>query len=500
MKVFRRLLAHEWRMLTRDRAFWILATLLVVLIAGAVHSGASWARVQGAAVEAIRQHDDRLFARLTAQVRALERRGIPPEGRPLAGMAWYLLHDDAEPPPAPHLDPRRPEATGSEWVAARYAVLPPEPLAALSIGQGDLYPYYTRVTIRTKPALLNNDEIENPATLLSGRFDLAFVLIFCWPLIALPLIYDLLARERDDQTLMLTLAQPVSIRTVALAKIVTRGGSLVVLTLVAGFVALASTGSLQGDGVIVRLALWSSLVMANAALWLGLALLVNAARLRAAASAMTLAGAWLACVLIIPSAVNVSVAAWAPVPTRVELLSEMRKATNAATGDVSRLVAHYYEEHPELAPPDSTPQKNAVRSVTLQEESERRLQPILDAFDRDVREQQALARRLRVLSPAILLQDAMNELAGTTASRYQRFMSQVDAHHVAWRAFFHPRIFAGATLTAADYDRMPRFEYQPESLAAVTARVGASAGLVLLLGAALLGVGLFALRWYVVAG
>ena len=483
-----------------DRAFWILAALLVLLIVGAVHNGSSWVRAQRATVEAIRLHDERLFSRLVAEVRALEQRRRAPEGLPLAGMAWYLLHDDKEPPPAPHLDPRRPEAAGSEWVAARYAVLPPEPLGALSIGQGDLYPYYARVTIRTKPALLNNDEIENPVTLLNGRFDLAFVLVFCWPLVALPPFYDLLSRERDDRTLLLALAQPVWLLALAVAKVVVRGGALVVVTLAAGGVALAATGSLNGEGAFVRVALWSWLVVANATLWLGVSLLVNAAGWRSALNAVALAGIWLGWVLVVPSIVNVLVTAWSPVPSRVELLSEMREATNEASGDVARLVAHYYEEHPELAPPESTPDRNAVRSVALQEEAEWGVQPIVDAFEARVREQRELAHRFRYLSPAILLQDAMNELAGTTSGRYQRFMTQVEAHHRAWRNFFYPRIFQRATLTAADYERMPRFEFRPEPLRAVAARAGTSIGIVLLTGVLLLASALWALRWYSVAG
>jgi ABC-2 type transport system permease protein len=497
--LFRRLIGHEWRTLTRERAFWTLAALLVLLIVGAVHNGSSWVRAQRTTVEAIRLADNRLFSRLVAQVRALEQRRRPPEGRPLAGMAWYLLHDDPEPPPAPHLDPRRPEAAGSEWVAARYAILPAEPLGALSIGQGDLYPYYARVTIRTKPTLLNNDEIENPVTLLSGRFDLAFVLVFCWPLVALPLVYDLLSRERDDRTLLLTLAQPVSLRTLAIAKLVVRGGALVGLTLAAGGLALAATGSLNGEGVFVRVALWGLLVIANATLWLGVSLLVNAAGWRSSMNAVALAGIWLGWGLVVPSLVNVLVTTWARVPSRVELLGEMREATNAASGDVGRLVAHYYEEHPELAPPETTPDRNAVRSVALQEEAERRVQPIVDAFEARVGKQQELAHRLRYLSPAILLQDAMNELAGTTSRRYQRFMNQVESYHTVWRGFFHPRIFQRATLTAADYDRMPRFEYQPEPLNAVAARAAGSIGLVLLIGVVLLASSLWALRWYGIA-
>jgi ABC-2 type transport system permease protein len=41
------------------------------------------------------------------------------------------------------------------------------------VGQGDLLPYYVRVTTQPKQAFINNDEIENPTHLLLGRFDLA---------------------------------------------------------------------------------------------------------------------------------------------------------------------------------------------------------------------------------------------------------------------------------------------------------------------------------------
>ena len=272
-------------------------------------------------------------------------------------------------------------------------------------------------------------------TLLNGRFDLAFVLVFCWPLVALPLFYDLLSRERDDRTLLLALAQPVSLRTLTHAKLIVRGGALVVLTLATGGLALAASGSLNGEDVFIRMALWGLLVVANATLWLGASLLVNAAGWRSALNAVALAGIWLGWVLVVPSIANVLVTAWSPVPSRVELLSEMREATNAASGDVARLVAHYYEEHPELAPPETTPDRNAVRSVALQEEAERGVQPIVDAFETRVREQRELAHRFRYLSPAILLQDAMNELAGTTSGRYQRFVAQVEAYHKAWRDF-----------------------------------------------------------------
>jgi ABC-2 type transport system permease protein len=482
MGSFSRILAHEWRVLARERTMWALAALLVVLIVGGVRNGAAWAAQQRTTLAAIAAHDDALYARLEAQTRVLETRDGPAPNLPVAGMAWYLAPWGKEPPPAPHLDPRRPEAAGSEWGAARYAVLPPDSLAAMAIGQSDLHPYYSRVTIRTRPVLLNNDEIENPLALLNGRFDLAFVLVFCWPLVALPLAYDLLSQERDGGTLPLALSQPVTLRRLAAAKVTVRAGVLAAVTIVASLAALWLTGSLHGPDIIPKLAAWVPLVLATATLWFGVALLVNTAGWRSSTNAVVLASIWLGAVLVVPALLNVLITTVAPVPSRVELMSEMRTATNAATGDVAKLVAHYYEDHPEFAPPDATPQRNAVRSVALQDEAERRVQPALDRFDASVGRQDRLAARVRYASPPMLIQEAMNDLAGTSTGRYRRFMAQLEQHHRRWRAFFYPRIYQQTAISASDYARMPRFTYDPEPLASVVARAAANIAIVLALG------------------
>lgn len=479
------LLAHEWRVLGRERTVWALTLLLLVLVAAGVRNGAAWVGQQRATLAAIAAHDEALFARLETQVRELEARGEPPRNLPIAGMAWYLLQADREPPPAPHLDPRRPEAAGSEWGAARYAVLPPDSLAAVSIGQSDLRPWYARITIRTRPALLNNDEIENPLTLLNGRFDLAFVLVFCWPLIALPLACDLLSHERDEGTLPLALSQPITLQRLVLAKIAVRAGWLVTVTLVAAGASLWLTGSMAGADVAVKLAVLTLLVVAVAVLWFGAALLVNTAGWRSSMNAVVLAAIWLGWTLVLPALLDLLVTAAAPIPSRVAFVSAMRAATNAASGDVARLVAHYYEEHPALSPPDATPQRNAVRAVALQQEAERRVQPVVDRFEASLARQAQWAARVRYLSPALLLQEAMNELAGTSTRRYRRFADQLETHHRAWRAFFYPRIYQQKTIAAADYRRMPAFAYAPERAATVLARALTSVGLVLTGGAAL---------------
>ena len=118
-------------------------------------------------------------------------------------------------------DPRNPDAVG-RTLGARYAVMPPTPLAALAVGQSDLLPYYFKVTTDAKETVLAAAELENPQRLLTGRFDLAFVLIYLYPLLILALTYNLLSAEKEQGTLVLALSQPVSLRTLLLGKVASR--------------------------------------------------------------------------------------------------------------------------------------------------------------------------------------------------------------------------------------------------------------------------------------
>ena len=77
------------------------------------------------------------------------------------------------------------------------------------------------------------------------------------------------------------------------------------------------------------------------------------------------------------------------------------------------------------------------------------------AFDAALDAQCAAADRLRILSPAILVQDALHDIAGRSATRYRHYAAQVDAFHQGWQQFFFRRVFAEATMTPTDFAALP---------------------------------------------
>lgn len=440
-------------MLSAERTLRAVSLFFALAVGYAVYNGVSWVRFQQQTLSDVAAEERSRYETIGAQIPLLER------GDSVAGVQ-------------PWTDPRFPQVAGGS-LATRYAALPPAALASLAVGQSDLYPYYARVSTRTKQTFIVNDEIENPVNLMAGRFDLSFVVIYLYPLLILALAYNLVSAEREQGTLAILMSQPVRARRVMVIKILVR--AVIVVSLALGFTLLAALVAgvpLLAPGSLPRLALWAGIVTLYGVFWFSVALAVNALGKSSATNAVILLGAWLAVVVLVPAVYNVVVTTVIPSPSRIEMTQALREGTNAAQARGEALLQKYYIDHPEMMPGGDADMENfAARSIAVQEEVERDMAPTLAGFDQRLVEQQALADRYRFVSPAIVTQAALYDVAGTGAGRYRHFQLLVDDYHTEWRSFFYPRIFAKDTLGVADYERLPRFEYREEPLPALMRRV-----------------------------
>jgi ABC-2 type transport system permease protein len=471
-----RILHHEWKNLLADRTLWVLTGLFAVVTFYGVYNGARWASFQRETIaQALQEESERL-----------------------RGHREFVA-SGAE-PPTPWRDPRSPYSVGGS-MGRRYAYLPPSPLAPLAVGQSDLYPYYFQVSTGSKQSFLNNYELENPENLLAGRFDLAFAIVYLFPLLILALSYNVLSAEKEQGTLAMVLSQPVSLRTLAFGKIALR--AVIVLALGLGLATAAYLAS--GSAVFASLGpllLWTSVVAAYCLLWFSVAVAVNAFGRSSAANAMILAGIWLVLVVIVPASVNLFVTGAYPVPSRVELVQAIREATNDANARAAQVMSRYFLDHPEMVPQGEAPDPNdyQTRSYAIREDVERAMAPVLARYDEQLLAQQAQVDRLKYLSPSIVAQEALNDIAGTGLARYKHFLGLVDRFHQEWRDYFVPKVFARRSLTASDYEAFPAFQFGEESGAAVRGRVSAGlAGLVVPL-ILVFAAGMGGLRRYPVTG
>jgi ABC-2 type transport system permease protein len=470
-----RIARHEWRSLHADRALVVVAFVLAAAVGYGLYNGVRWVAFQRATLAAARTEEDKRLERLRRDAAEAE-----------AGRLKV----------SPFRDPRSPAVLG-RGLGARYAAMTPAPLAALAVGQSDLLPYYFKVTTDAREVVTARTEIENPHRLLTGRFDFAFVILYLFPLLILALSYNLLSGEKEQGTLALALSQPVTLSALAAIKVGVRAGILVAILTVLAVAGLAATGARPADApTALRFVLWVGAVTAYGAFWFSVALAVGSLGRGSATNAMVLAGVWLGLVLIVPAGLNLVAATLYPVPSRVDMVQAVREASDAATAEGSRLLAKYYEDHPELAA-DSSEQAmrdfNLLR-VAVSDEVERRVAPELGRFDAQLRRQQRLVGRLRFLSPAILAQEAMSDLAGTGVARHRHFLGLVDEFHREWRAFIVPRTFQRASIL--DHQSLPRFVFREESERRVLARVVMDLGALMVPAGVLAAVGFIRLRRY----
>jgi ABC-2 type transport system permease protein len=282
-------------------------------------------------------------------------------------------------------DPRNPSLLGQSR-GGRYAILPVASLVLLSIGQSDLLPSYYRMSTDAREVLLSASELENPYTLLTGRFDLSFVIIYLYPLLILALTYNLLSSEREQGTLTLTLAQPVALVTLLRAKMLLRAALIVGFAVVVCILGILTARVAVSGETVVRLALWTLVVITYGVFWCSAALAVAAFGRSSATNAMALAGVWLLMVVLLPSAVNLAVTSVYPVPSRVEMIQAVRTASDDATEEGSRVLARYYEDHPELAAgsvEQAMTDFNILR-IAVNDEVERRVRPVVAEYDRQL--------------------------------------------------------------------------------------------------------------------
>jgi ABC-2 type transport system permease protein len=441
---------HEWQLLTASAV-----VRLVIAVFGTALLGAS---LLGAA-RAAREH--RTFETFTH--RALQQRAQPSPVR-----ADVIANDKGV-----------------------LALMPPAPLRRLAVGQSDVYPAYIKITARHLDSLVTGDQIEHPLAVASGHFDVAFVILFLYPLLIFAVSFDLTATERDRGTLRMVLAQPVLLRDLVAGKMLTRALLLAVPATSIPFVFAFHASS------ATPLLIWSLAVLAYGAIWHGIALLVNARGWNAATNALVLAGIWLMFAVVGPATINLMIDVRYPMPSRVEAAVQARAASQEATVQGSRELGQFLQDHPTSA---NVGREGMRQFAMLQAARDRqiadRLKAVESAFDAQLQRQQRLASWLSVLSPTMIAQQVLLESAGTSTTRFDRFAAAAAAFQRRWQAYFEPRVLDAATLTAADIANAPAFTYAEPPAADAIRNVVPSIVAMAVVGAALLFLGFRRYRGY----
>lgn len=442
----------EWRQLRTDLGWWTALALLLACVFYALHNGRVRLDERARSILAEQRDETERLATLTKLLGQIER-------------------GEVKPPDAPYRDPGNAIYVGRRQ-AATVAYLPDAPLAVTAVGLADLYPHSFQVSAGSKDSFLFVDEIANPTHLLSGSFDVAFVLVYLYPLVLLALSYNVLSNEREQGTLALTVASSAPLMTVLVGKLAVRTGSVIAAAIVSiGGYLLATV---PGVG-FVPLALLTLVIGLYGLFWVALALLVNSLGRDSSFNTVALVMIWVVLLLVAPAALNATAQVLHPTPPRSEMVLAVRDAAIDAERDREATEARFRDEHRSTS--DGAADRGDARTqlalaVTLAADA--RADAMLANHEAQVRAQRRLSDRLAFLVPPVLINDAIVELAGNGPTRWDDYLERIGKFHVRWQSFFVDRASRGAALTSADYKLFPRFESseaQMQSLGAIAPRV-----------------------------
>lgn len=442
-------LLGEWRLLYRDPAAWLALGLLLTALLLALALGVLRERELAQSLAALAAADAARLEAATQQAIRLQEQG--------GEISRFR-------------DPRLADVVGRR-LAVQHLSLPSTGLAALAVGQSDLYPRWHPVSLEPRDRLWAEGELTHPRRLAVGRFDVSFVVVVLAPLLLLGLLSAIPAQERETGMLRFIAAQGSGPGRWLLGRALPRLLLLLLPILLLGALAtLLGRGDSQSAGGddLLRFLLWSAQVTLYLGFWAALALWVGTLPWDSARTSLALGGAWLAFVVLLPAVSQVALELSHPQPSRVAYVDAMREATDRARAEGSEALAGYLEDHPEWAGDDVDLDDFFAQRWLVQQRVEAELAPLSASFEAQREARARWAAWMRLASPALLTMDALADAAGTGAERHGHFIAQVYDHHDAWRAFFVPRLLAAEPFF--EHQRVPRFDYEAEPLGGIGRR------------------------------
>ncbi len=344
--------------------------------------------------------------------------------------------------------------TGMGWNKhfTYFVVNNPPPLAGLCLGQRDLFPAYYGFNISALHKQIYVGELANPMKLLTGNFDLSYVMVFLLPLLIVGLFYNLYAAEKEGGTLPLLLSQPVALSFTLAGKGLLRFIvviAMATLLLILGFV-LQGISLIDQSGLFIR---WLIFVYGYCLLWALIMAVIVALRRSAALSAMLGLGTWLIFTMVTPAMLNMAVSAGEPLPKRAETIHAIR-TLNDKNWELPKsfVFTPFYQQNPQYDRGDTTDfNKWYYASFTLLDAEARSLN---QQFEEQVASRLGLLDKWQWLAPAAMVHEWLSATAQTDRRSHMAFLQHVESCHEGLKDIYYPRIFAGEWFNYDDLLRL----------------------------------------------
>jgi len=337
----------------------------------------------------------------------------------------------------------------------------PSRFAPLSLGLRDVNPYNLKVRMLALEGQLYDSDISNPATLALGHFDLAFLLVFLYPLLIIAFTHNTLSSEQEQGIWPLLCSQPISPRKVLAVKANLRFLPIVavwLLTLLVSVVWLR----LPLDRRIGFVLLTS---LAYLLFWFATSWFVMSFRRSSNFNALTLLGGWLTLTILLPAGLNVVLVTFLPVPEAFAVTVNQREGYHSQWDrPKAETMQRFFQRYPEYASFQAPAEKFSwgwyYAAQQLGDEEAAASSAQLRA---KLQQRQQWTQRLAWFVPTINAQAAFNQITQTELDNHLAYLDSVRSFHEQVRKYFYPAMMRNDAPLAINWRELPHHRFHDEA-------------------------------------
>ena len=337
----------------------------------------------------------------------------------------------------------------------------PSSWAAFSIGQRDVNPFNVKVTMLTLEGQIYNSEISNPKNLLYGNFDLAFVIVFLFPLLIIAFCHNLISAEQENGVWNLLRSQPVSIAKVIGIRLLIR----FVTVLLLAFSLIASGCVLLNSAFDIRFVYALLIAFSYLAFWFALTAFVVSLQKSSTFNALSLLGAWIFLTILAPALLNLAISTALPVSESFEVTVAQREGYHQKWDKAKAVTMQkFYEIYPEyeLFPiPEDKFSWGWYYAAQLMGDLESANST--ENYIKKLQTRDEWTNKIALFLPTVSTQLSFNRLTNNDLPSHLSYLESVRNHHRKVREYFYPFIFRNAKTDEVDWQNLPKHEFIEEN-------------------------------------
>lgn len=329
----------------------------------------------------------------------------------------------------------------------------PSSWAAFSLGQRDVNSYNVKIRMLTLEGRLYDAEFNNPMTLLFGNLDVAFVVVFLFPLLIITFNYNILSAEQESGVWRLIRSQPFSAVKILLLKFGVRF-SLVFATAIILLVASCIYLRVDFDWRILAV---SETIFVYLLFWFAASALIVSFNRSSSFNALALLGIWIFLIVIAPAVANIVLNTALPIPEALETTVNQREGYHEKWDrPKAETMTRFYEKYPEFATFNIPPDKFSwgwyyAMNELGDEDSAESSRNLIEKL----RQRQLWTNRVADFLPSVNTQLQLNHLAETDFDSHIAYLEWIRTYHERVRKYFYPYVFREDPIETVPWRNLP---------------------------------------------